>query len=72
MFEYKKGVDNKVADTLSKQFEAISGPDSDQLSSNGVSIGCLCLSFVPDPTWLLILKDSYSSDAEIQHIIQSI
>lgn len=71
MVEYK-GVDNKVADALSRKFKAIFESDSDQLSGNGSSVGCLCLLSVPDPSWLLILKDSYSSNVEIQHVIQSI
>ena len=72
MVEYKKGVDNKVANALSRQFEFIPESDFDQLDGKGVPEGCLCLLLVPDPSWLLILKDSYSLDAKIQHIIQSI
>ena len=70
--EYKKGVYNKVADALSRQFEAIPGSGYDQLGNSGASVGCLCLLSVPDPTWLLIIKNSYTSDVEIQQIIQSI
>ena len=48
--EYKKGVDNKIVDALSRKFKAISEPGSDYLGSNGASVGCLCLLSVPDPT----------------------
>lgn len=70
--EYKKGVDNKVFDALSRQFEAGSDTSFDRLCGNGASVGCLCLLSIPDPTWLLVFKDSYSFDAEIQHIIHLI
>ena len=33
---------------------------------------CLLLLSVPDPTWLHILRDSYSEDQFMQQLIQSI
>jgi len=64
--EYKRGSDNRVADALSRQF----GIDSNLLaSSSDCKTSCLMLLTVPDPTWLDVLKDSYSLDASVQQLI---
>ena len=61
--EYKKGSDNKVADALSRQSEFQS--ELSQLSGNPKTSRLFMLS-VLDPTWLDLLKDSYSQDVSIQ------
>ena len=33
---------------------------------------CLLLFSIPDPTWLAVLKDSYSQDPSVQQLISSI
>ena len=53
--EYKKGVENKVADALSKRSNYMSGQYEEF-----PKVSCLLLLSVPDPTWLHILRDSYS------------
>jgi len=67
--EYKKGSDNKVVDALSRQSEFQS--ELSQLSGSPKTC-CLFLLSVPDPTWLDLLKDSYSQNVSIQQIIHSI
>ena len=67
--EYKKGSDNKVVDALSRQSEFQS--ELSQLSGSPKTC-CLFLLSVPNPTWLDLLKDSYSQDVSIQQIIHSI
>ena len=57
--EYKKGVENKVADALSRRFDYI--PELCQQNESSKA-GCLLLLLVPDRTWLKILRDSYSQD----------
>ena len=53
--EYKKGVENKVANALSKRSNYMSGQHEEF-----PKVSCLLLLSVPDPTWLHILRDSYS------------
>ena len=53
--EYKKGVENKVANALSKRSNYMSGQHEEF-----PKVSCLLLLLVPDPTWLHILRDSYS------------
>ncbi|XP_075655198.1 uncharacterized protein LOC142625421 [Castanea sativa] len=67
--EYKKGMDNKVVDALSRRSDDNSelGQPSDSQKSS-----CLFLLFVPDPTWLSTLKESYVQDQSLQQLIQSI
>ena len=67
--EYKKGVENKVANALSKGSDYIHVSCQQDESSKA---SCLLLLSVPDPTWLHILRDSYSQDQFMQQIIQSI
>ena len=67
--KYKKGSDNRVANALSRQIEFQS--ELSQLSGSPKTC-CLFLLSVPDPTWLDLLKDSYSQDVSIQQIIHSI
>ena len=67
--KYKKGNDNRVANALSRQIEFQS--KLSQLSGSPKTC-CLFLLSVPDPTWLDLLKDSYSQDVSIQQIIHSI
>ena len=67
--EYKKGVENKVADALSRRSNYI--PKSCQLDESPKA-SCLLLLSIPDPTWLHILRDSYSQDQFMQQLIQSI
>ena len=67
--EYKKGVENKVADALSRRSDYIHVSCQQDESSKA---SCLLLLSVPDPTWLHILKDSYSQDQFMQQLIQSI
>ena len=55
--KYKKGSDNRVANALSRQIEFQS--ELSQLSGSPKTC-CLFLLSVPDPTWLDLLKDSYS------------
>ena len=57
--EYKKGVENKVANALSRRSDYIHVSCQQDESSKA---SCLLLLSVPDPTWLHILKDSYSQD----------
>ena len=61
--EYKKGVENKVANALSRRSDYI--PMSCQQDESSKA-SCLLLLSVPDPTWLHILKDSYSQDQYMQ------
>ena len=69
MVEYKKGCDNRVADALSRIF----GPVSDLSTSNSDSkASCLMLLTVPDPTWLKVLKDCYSSDEFVQQLVAAV
>ena len=64
--EYKRGSDNRVADALSRQF----GIDFNlPASSSDCRTSCLMHLTVPDPTWLDVLKDSYSLDASVQQLI---
>ena len=67
--EYKKGVDNRVVDTLSRKsnlvLENLQLPLQQKTS-------CLFLFLVLDPTWLVVLKDSYSQDPSIQQLFSSI
>ena len=69
MVEYKKGVKNKVADALSRKSD-LALVDSQLPLQQKTS--CLFLLSVPDPTWLAVLKDSYSQDPSIQQLISSI
>ena len=63
MVEYKRGSDNRVANALSRKF----GTDYDlSTSSYDSKASCLMLLTVLDPTWLDVLKDSYSFDESIQ------
>ena len=59
MVEYKKGIENKVADALSRRVDPAaivqSGTSSDCSSS-------LCLISFPCPSWINELKASYHSD----------
>ena len=55
--EYKKGVENKVADALSRRSDYISMFGQHEEFSK---VSCLLLLSVLDPTWLYILRDSYS------------
>ena len=57
--EYKKGAENKVADALSRRSDHI--PMSGQHEEFPKASYLLLLS-VPDPTWLHILRYSYSQD----------
>ena len=55
--EYKIGAESKVANALSRR--------SDHISMSGQhkefpKASCLLLLSIPDPTWLHILRDSYS------------
>ena len=69
MVEYKKGVENKVADALSRRSDYVP-----KLCQQGESskASCLLLLSIPDPTWLGILRDSYSQDQPMKHLIQCI
>ncbi|XP_075645153.1 uncharacterized protein LOC142616170 [Castanea sativa] len=67
--EYKKGVENKVADALLKRSDCI--PMSGQ-HEDFPKASCLLLLSIPDPTCLHILRDSYSQDQVIQQLITSI
>ena len=67
--EYKKGVENKVADALSRRSDHVPKL-CQQIESSKAS--CLMLLSVLDPTWLKILRDSYSQDQSMQQLIQSI
>lgn len=55
--EYKKGVENRVADALSRRSDGVS-----KLYQQGEShkSSCLFLLSVPNPTWLVVLKESYT------------
>ena len=66
MVEYKKGVENKVADSLSRRSDYVPKLCQQDESSKA---SCLLLLLVPDPTWLGILRDSYSQDQSMQHLI---
>ena len=57
--EYKKGVENKVANALSRRSDYIPMLSQHDKSSKA---SCLLLLSIPDPTWLHILRDSYSQD----------
>ena len=63
MVEYKKGVENKVADALSRRFDYVLELCQQNESSKA---SCLLLPSVPNPTWLKILRDSYSQDQSMQ------
>ncbi|KAK9984748.1 hypothetical protein SO802_034273 [Lithocarpus litseifolius] len=67
--EYKKDVENKVADALSRKSD-LALMDS-QLPLQ-LKTSCLFLLSVPDPTWLVVLKDSYSPDPSVKQLISSI
>ena len=69
MVEYKKGVENKVVDALSRRSDYV--PELCQQNESSKA-SCLLLLSVPDPTWLKILRDSYSQDQSMQQLIQSI
>ena len=67
--EYKKGVENKMANALSRRSDYISmSSQQDEFAK----ASCLLLLSVPDPTWLHILRDSYFEDQFMQQLIQSI
>ncbi|XP_035549739.1 uncharacterized protein LOC118349426 [Juglans regia] len=54
--EYKKGVDNKVADALSRKNEC-----EDLMSLNAISI--------PNPTWLEEIRKAYDKDPVIKQLL---
>ena len=56
--EYKKGIDNKVADALSRKLDE--DHETEQLKCKSSSL--FLLSF-HDPTWINLLKDCYQQDA---------
>lgn len=53
IIEYKKGVDNKVANALSRRNEC-----EDSMSLNAI--------FVPNPTWLEEIRKVYDRDPVIK------
>jgi hypothetical protein len=55
--EYKQGKDNRVADALSRQFEA---------SSNSAELSLISF---PTPSWVAELKASYATDPESQSLL---
>ena len=67
--EYKKGAENKVINTFSRRSNQI--PMFGQHEEFPKASYLLLLS-VPDPTWLHILRDSYSQDQFMQQLIPSI
>ena len=69
VIEYKKGVENKVADALSRRSNYI--PMSCQQNESSKAC-CLPLLLDPDLTWLHNLRESYSQDQFMQQLIQSI
>ena len=69
MVEYKKGMENQVANALSRRSDGVFELGQ-QCSSQKSS--CLFLLSVPDPTWLTTLKESYIQDQSLQQLIQSI
>ena len=67
--EYKKGVENKVADALFRKSDGVYELDQ---QGDSLKSSCLFLLSVPNPTWLNTLKESYTQDQSLQQLIQSI
>ena len=67
--EYKTGAEKKVVDALSRRSDYI--PMFGQ-HKEFPKASCLLLLSIPDPTWLHILRDSYSQDQFMQQLIPSI
>ena len=69
MVEYKKGIENKVADALSRRVDLAtiiqSGTSSDCSSS-------LCLISFPCLSWIDELKASYQSDPSMLSLLQKL
>ena len=79
LVEYKKGQENKAADALSRRVSTpspalslLDGPSSSTLSLAACheEAHFYLISF-PCPTWLGILKESYHTDPEYQHLLTS-
>lgn len=70
--EYKKGIENRVANALSRQMESELKPFTDKADLTHGTVSCFLLLSFLDPTWLDKLKDSYHEDEEIMHLIQSL
>ena len=67
--EYKKGIENKVADALSKRF------DPATITQSGTSPDCsfsLCLISFPCLSWIDELKASYQSDPTMLSLLQKL
>jgi hypothetical protein len=61
---YKKGIDNKVADALSRRHGSVDGNDDDLLH-------CFTISSC-QPKWLTDTKGSYDKDPSILEMIQKL
>jgi hypothetical protein len=61
---YKKGIDNKVADALSRRHGSVDGNDDDLLHCFAIS-SC-------QPKWLTDTKGSYDKDPSILEMIQKL
>ena len=64
--EYKTGVENKVADALSRN------KDWEQENISDSKFSMLFFISFPNPTWIDILKDIYQQDPELQSLIQAV
>lgn len=64
--EYKKGVENKMADALSRK------EDLEQENISDSKFSMLFFISFPNPTWIDILKDIYQQDPELQSLIQAV
>ena len=71
LVEYKKGKENKVADALSKRFEASDASTFDPLSAIEPYHAQLYLISFPCPTWLDVIKDGYGTDLEYQRLFSA-
>ena len=77
MVQYKKGIDNLVADALSRKVETEDNLVLDVLSSKAESVdftfeddldsqeGVLCMISFPSPAWITDLKTSYDTDQQV-------
>ena len=72
LVEYNKGKENKVANALSRRFEASEASTSDSLSEIEPYHAQLYLISCPCPTWLDVLKDGYGINSEYQKLFSDL